>query len=253
MAGWRKRFSRRKVPIVAWCFNVGALHSGVKGLLASAGLQSIDQFVVHSRRECETVSRWLKIPEARFQFAPLQRAPIPVLEQEQIENPFVLAMGSANRDYRTFLDAVERIGIRTILVAGHHAMSGLTLPPNVELQSSLDLETCYRLAQRARVSVVPLLDHATAAGQRTIVDAMRMTRPVIATRCLGSEDYIDHGKTGMLVEPYSVDDLASKIDQLWHDKNLRDSLATAAGCYAEEHFSDEVAGINLGNVLDQFA
>jgi glycosyltransferase involved in cell wall biosynthesis len=251
MAGWRKRFSRRDAPLVAWCFNVGALYPGVKRSLARFAAQKIDRFIVHSRRECENISRWLNIPESRFHFIPLQRAQIPITEQEQLDDPFVLAMGSAHRDYQTFFDAVARIGVRTIVVAGRHALSGLPLPPNVELQSSLSPDECHRLAQKARVNVVPLTDHDTAAGQVTIVEAMRMSRPVIASRCVGSEDYIDHGKTGMLVQPYSVDDLASTINELWHDNNLRDSLAREAGRYAADNFSDEVTGMRLGNILDQ--
>jgi glycosyltransferase involved in cell wall biosynthesis len=252
MVGWRKRSSRRQVPVVAWCFNVGALYSGVKGLLARAGLHCVDQFVVHSRRECGSVSRWLKIPESRFQFAPLQRAPIAIVEREETDDPFLLAMGSANRDYGTLFEAVGRIGVRTIVVASPLSLKGLVIPPNVQALSSLSAEECHRLAQRARLSIVPLMDHATAAGQVTIVEAMRMARPVVATRCAGSEDYIDHGRTGMLVSPYSVDDLTNKINELWHEKTLRDSLAGEAGRYAEEHFSDEAAGTRLGNILDQF-
>lgn len=233
-------------------FQYRRLYSGAKQVFARYVLGKIDRFVVHSRRECETVSRWLKIPESRFAFIPLQRAAIPIVEREQIDDPFILSMGSANRDYRTFFDAVEKLGIRTIIVAGQHSIRGLAIPSNVELQSALTPLQCHRLAQQARVNVVPLVDHVTAAGQVTIVEAMRMYRPVIATRCPGSEDYIDHRKTGILVQPYAVDELANEINQLWHDKPLRDSLAAEAGRYAEEHFSDEVAGINLGSILDQF-
>jgi glycosyltransferase involved in cell wall biosynthesis len=251
MAGWRKRFSRRQVPVVAWSFNVGGLYGGVKQSLARFAAHKIDRFIVHSRRECETISRWLNIPASRLQFVPLQRAPIPITEQEQLDDPFVLAMGSANRDYQTFFDAVARIGVRTIVVTARHSLNGLTTPSNVELQSSLSPEECHLLAQKARINVVPLIDHHTAAGQVTIVEAMRMFRPVIASRCVGSEDYIDHGKTGMLVQPYSVDELASTINQLWHDKELRDSLAREAGRYAQDELSDEVTGSRLGSILDQ--
>ena len=225
---------------------------GRKHVLARSVHATIDRFVVHSRRECETVSRWLNISESRFTFIPLHRSVIPIVAQEEVDNPFILSMGSANRDYRTFFAAVEKIGLRTIVVAGRHSINGLTIPSNVELLSSLSPKECHRLAQQARVNVVPLIDHVTAAGQITIIEAMRMYRPVIATRCPGSEDYIDHRKTGILVRPFAIDDLANEINQLWHDKPSRDSLATEAGRYAEEHFSDEVAGLNLKTILDQF-
>jgi glycosyltransferase involved in cell wall biosynthesis len=252
MVGLQKRLFRRKSPIVAYCFNLGNFYPGLKRLMAHLSLQEIDQFVVHSRRECETVSHWLKLPQSRFTFIPLQRSPIPVLASEEIDRPFILAMGSANRDYPTFLEAIEKLGLRTIIVTAQHAIQDLKIPAHVEVRSGLTAEECHRLAQQARINVIPLVDHETGAGQVTIVEAMRMSRPVIATRCVGSEDYIQQAKTGLLVQPYSVSDLVSTISQLWSDETFRNSLAKAAGEYAEEHFSDEVAGISLGKILDQF-
>lgn len=253
IVGLHKRFSRRNSPVITWCFNVGALYPGVKQRSANFALQGVDKFIVHSRRESETVSSWLNLPESRFEFIPLQRASIPVLASEDFEKPFVLSMGSANRDYQTFFNAVEKLRIRTVIVASQYALKGLNVPSNVEVLSGLTPEECHCLSQKARVNVVPLIEHHTAAGQVTIVEAIRMSGPVIATRCVGSEDYIHNGMTSLLVRPYSVNELADAIGQLWSDDRLRDSVAREAGKYASEHFSDEVAGINLGKILDQFS
>lgn len=252
MVGLRKRLSRKNVPVIAWCFNLGALYSNLKQALSRSALKDVDQFVVHSRRECETLSAWLEMPQENFEFVPLQRSQIPVLETEDIENPFILAMESANRDYQTFFDAVERLGIRTVVVAGQHALNHLRIPANVEILSGLTPEKCYRLAQKARLNVIPLQDTATAAGQVTLVENMRMSRPVIATRCVGTEDYIQHGKTGLLVKPCSSGALVDSIAQLWSDSVFRNALAKQAGIYAEAHFSDEFAGSRLGKILDKF-
>jgi glycosyltransferase involved in cell wall biosynthesis len=253
MVGLNKRLSAKKdTPVVAWSFNVGHLYPGMKQVVASATLQEIDRFVVHSRRECETVSRWLNLPEERFEFVPFQRAEIPIHAAEDQEDPFVLAMGSANRDYHTFFEAVKKLGVRAVVVAGQHALKGLSVPSNVEVRSNLSPDECHRLAQRARVNVVPLINHETAAGQVTIVEGMRMNRAVVATRCMGSEDYIDSGNTGLLVKPHSAEELVDAMGQLWSDEQLRNSLAKRAGQYAEQHFSDEGVGVNLKRILDQF-
>jgi glycosyltransferase involved in cell wall biosynthesis len=75
---------------------------------------------------------------------------------------------------------------------------------------------------------------------------------VIATRCVGTEDYIQHGKTGFLVKPYSPGALVDSIGQLWSDAGFRNGLAKQAGIYAKAHFSDEIAGSRLARILDQF-
>ena len=253
MVSLRQRFTPKRCPVVAWCFNVGACYPGLKRELARTALKSIDRFVVHSRRERENYSQWLGLPLERFVFVPLQRAEIPVIHQEETTHPFILAMGSAHRDYPTLLEAVSRLGLRTIIVAGKHALAGLTVPPQVELLSGLTPDQCYRLAQSARVNIVPLVDHKTAAGQVTVVEAMRMSRALVATRCIGTEDYIKDGETGLLVKPGSVDDLTQAINMLWNDQELRSRLGGEAGRYSAEHFSDQVAGAALGRILDAVA
>lgn len=252
MVGIRKRFSRKDVPIIAWCFNLGALYPGLKQTLSRFALKEVDKFVVHSRRECETLSDWLRMPREKFEFVPLQRGVIPVLETEDIENPFILAMGSANRDYQTFFDAVEPLGIPTVVVAGQHAINHLKIPDNVKILSGLTTEECYRLAQKARLNVIPLKDTATGAGQVTLIENMRMSRPVVATRCVGTEDYVQHGTTGLLVAPYSASSLADSIAQVWADSSFRNRLAKEASTYAAANFSDEIVGSRLGKILDQF-
>ena len=252
MAGVHQRFGLRRKPVVAWCFNVGHLPGGLKGAAARAALHRVDRFVVHSRAEVIRYAEWLDLPPERFQFVPLQRAAITVEEREDEEHPFVLSMGSARRDYATLFEAVRRTGYRTFVIAAPHAVEGLAVPDNVEIRRGLTARECQTMAQRARVNVVPVLNDETASGQVTILEAMRMRRAVVATRCIGSEDYVADGTTGLLVAPGNVDALHDAIQRLWEDPSLRDRLGRAAGRFAEEHCSDEAAGAALGRLLDAF-
>jgi Glycosyl transferases group 1 len=249
--GFHQRMAFRRKPVVAWCFNMGALYGGLRGLTARAVLSRVDRFVVHSRAEVSRYARWLQLPLNRFRFVHLQRAPIPIEETEDERHPFVLAMGSARRDYGTFFEAVRNTGFPTIVVAARHALGGLTVPDNVEVRSSLSVHECHRLAQRARVNVVPVLNQETASGQVTLLEAMRMGRAVVATRCIGSEDYIEDGVTGLLVEPRSVESLGRAIERLWSDAGLRARLARDAERFVIKHCSDEAAGESLGRILDE--
>lgn len=249
--GLLKRFSRKDKPIVAWCFNLGACYPGWRQWFSKMALNTIDTFIVHSRAEILNYSKWLGISPDRFKFVPLQTGVIDVLENENVENPFLLSMGTARRDYPVLLRAVEKLGIRTILVAGRHALAGIHVPAHVEVRSGLSRQECLLLAQQARINVVPISNIETASGQVTIVEAMRMGRPVIATRSIGSEDYIEHGKTGFLVEHGNVCEMTASIKLLWNDLELRNFIANNAKQYAQLLFSDTAAGVALGKVLDK--
>jgi glycosyltransferase involved in cell wall biosynthesis len=241
----------RRKALVAWCFNMGAMYGGLKGMTARTMLSRVDRFVVHSRAEVSRYAQWLQLPADRFRFVHLQRAPIPIEETEDERHPFVLAMGSARRDYATFFEAVRNTGFPTIVVAARYALAGLAIPDNVDVRSSLTARDCHRLAQRARVNVVPVLNQETASGQVTLLEAMRMRRAVVATHCTGSEDYIEDGVTGLLVEPREVESLRRAIERLWSDAALRARLAGEAERFVVKHCSDEAAGESLGRILNE--
>jgi hypothetical protein len=249
----QRRLRGGRQPIIAWSFNLGRFPSGIKGSLAAMLLRSIDRFVVHSRGEIALLRDWLRIDERRIHFVPLQRAAIPILSTEEQDAPFAVAMGSANRDYATLFEACRRSGLPVSVVAAPHALPPGAPPPNVQLLTDLDPQACLTLAQRARFSVVPLADVAAASGQITIVEAMRMGRPLIATDTIGTRDYLVDGETGLLVPPHNAAQLAAAMERLWHDSDLRAQVGGAARRFAEANLSDEVATAALKRLLDEFA
>jgi glycosyltransferase involved in cell wall biosynthesis len=241
----------RKKPLVAWCFNVGQKPIWPNALMAQMFLRYVDRFVVHSRGEIDTLNRWFGIPKDKIAFVPLQRAPIVLTHREEVETPFVVSMGSANRDYVTLIEAIRGLPVRLVLVASPRSVVDIDIPSNVEVANGLTAEDCRVLAQRARINIVPLADVETASGQVTIVEALRMGRPLVATRGVGSVDYIVDGQNAVLVEARDIAGLRGAIDRLWNDGALREDLSRNALAYAQAHLSDETAATKLAALLDE--
>jgi glycosyltransferase involved in cell wall biosynthesis len=101
--------------------------------------------------------------------------------------------------------------------------------------------------------VVPLRDVAAASGQVTVIEAMRMGRAVLATRSIGTEDYVYDGENGLLVEAGNPVLLADRMQQLWETESLRNRLASAAYQFADSHLSDEAAADALVRILREAA
>lgn len=252
-SGLLQRVAGRRKPVVAWCFNLGALYEGARGALARAALARVDRFVVHASAEVNRYAEWLRLPRERFTFVHLQRPRIAIDANEDRVAPFVLSMGSARRDYATLFAAVGALKIRVVVVAAPWAVHGLDIPANVELRSGLSAVECLELARQARVNVVPVANQETASGQVTITEAMQMGRAIVATRCIGSEDYLQDGHTGLLVTPGAIEELRSAIERLWESRDLRERLGRNAASFFEENCSDQVAGRRLAAVLDEVA
>jgi glycosyltransferase involved in cell wall biosynthesis/predicted ATP-grasp superfamily ATP-dependent carboligase len=71
----------------------------------------------------------------------------------------------------------------------------------------------------------------------SIVEAMAMGLPVIATRCGGPEEILEDGVTGLLVENASASAVADAIERLRTDSEERQRLGEAARVAARERFS----------------
>jgi glycosyltransferase involved in cell wall biosynthesis len=239
-------------PLVAWAFNVGRAYGGIQQRLASRAMRRFSRIVVSSRREIEIYSDWLDLPFDRFVFSPFQRPAIPRVAIPDRTNPFVISIGSARRDYRTFCAAMAKLGYPGLIVAAPHALDGIHIPANVRvIPGGLDFDRCREFAQRALVNAIPLCDDQTPCGTVTVVEAMRMGCSIVATRCVGTEDYIVHGQSGFLVEPHDVNGMAGYIRQLWESEEDRMAVSACAARYAEENYSDEAAGRRLSGILTQ--
>jgi glycosyltransferase involved in cell wall biosynthesis len=237
--------------LVAWNFNLGSLSPGWKQLLARRILHRVDRFVVHARGEIGNYAQWLGIEETKFSFVPLQRGKIPKLKPSRISAPYIVSMGSANRDYKTLIDAVLGTGIKTVIISKKSQIDSLPEHPDLVKLSDLSWEECDGILNCATLNVVPIASSQTASGQVSFTTSLRMGLPTIVTRCVGSVDYIQDGQTGLLVPPRDAAALRRAIESIWLNEALRQRIGSAGRLHAEEHFSDEAAGRHFAEVLDE--
>lgn len=243
----RLRFSR--VPVIAHNFNIGILAPGLRQRIARFSAAAIDHFIVHAPSEVAPYAEYLGVPEDRVHFVPLHRPDFGIPRAEDTERPYVLAMGSAQRDYPTMIDALEPLAPRTIIVTREDIIATLPQHDWIEYRHGLSFEECLHLLARARLSVTPVSNMKTASGQVTFINAMRMGVPLVATRCPGTEGYVADGETGYLTEPFDAADMREKIERLWRDADLRDRMAARSKVVADETFSVKAAARQLEELL----
>jgi glycosyltransferase involved in cell wall biosynthesis len=143
---------------------------------------------------------------------------------------FVLSAGRTFRDYRTLLQGFQKIGVPLRIVASPQNI-------NIGLRDKLDHITIdydmlppvlMKLMARAFAVVVPLEPRKISVGQSVLVYAMTLGKPVIATRVNGTEDCIEHMKTGILVPPQDPCVIEEAVRLLLNDEPLRQQLGRAA-------------------------
>jgi glycosyltransferase involved in cell wall biosynthesis len=143
------------------------------------------------------------------------------------DGQYILAIGQEQRDYGTLIEAIEGTGIELIIVASSPWSSfnlEIAKKPNVTLVNKIPYTELRDLYSGARVIVVPLFENNYGAGLNTMLESMAMAKPLIISKTLGINNYIQHEETGLYVTPDQCDELRDQILVLWDDAGRRKRL-----------------------------
>ncbi|TWU56881.1 D-inositol-3-phosphate glycosyltransferase [Rubripirellula tenax] len=243
----------KRGPTVAWDFNLGSTPGGIRQFLARMMLKKTDVFVVNSTHERHVYSKWLNLPIERFYFCHYQKPRIDLGERVPADPPYIAAVGSACRDYRTLAIAAEKLRIPTVIVCAPFQAEHIPKNDYVTVKTGQTAEQCHRLIQSATIHVVPLESDETCTGHVTVAEGMWLGTPIVTSNSIGLQDYVDDGNTTLGFQSGNVDQLTEKLSLLLGDRELRDRLSRAAYQFACDHYTDEVAGRHLRTVLDRAA
>lgn len=152
--------------------------------------------VLHSRYQYDLALNELDFSPDRLALLPYQVdpefwRPIPATEER-----LVASAGLEYRDYPTLFEAVAGLDARLVVGAASHWSKRRNTaletprPANVEV-NSYNYQELRELFSRAAVVAVPVDDVDFQAGITTILEAMAMGKPVIATHTYGQTDVIE--------------------------------------------------------------
>jgi glycosyltransferase involved in cell wall biosynthesis len=150
----------------------------------------------------------------------------------------ILAIGDdASRDYATLLDAATSlthpIAIRTRLIP-----PDADLPADVSILADPVPMAAYRdLIAGASIVVLPLHPSGYAGGVTALVQAMASGKAVVVSASPGIMEYVEDGKTALVVPCHDAAALRGALARLLGDETLRLKLGTAAREHALKMFS----------------
>lgn len=107
-------------------------------------------------------------------------------------------------------------------------------------------------AVTAALDVAVLPSYREAQGL-TILEAMALSRPVVASNVGGIPEMVVHERTGLLAEPHDAAGLAAGIARLLRDHQLADMLARAGHDLVHERFCVELMVRAVEHLYDEGA
>ena len=146
------------------------------------------------------------------------------------DDGYVFAGGGTERDFPTLIEALRETGIPLRIVTfGPHTLGwDEPLPPNVRIEWAMPLAEFVDRLAGARVVAVPLGAADSDFGQTTLVQALALGKPVVATRSTSVVDYVHDGDEGLLVDAHDAVGFRDAVTQLYRDAELREACARRA-------------------------
>ncbi|GAB3133837.1 hypothetical protein GCM10027289_24400 [Tsukamurella serpentis] len=174
-------------------------------------------------------------------------------EQPLPETPLTVMSAGEDRyrDHATLVRAVSAVARR---IPG----TCLELASSLPFEAPAGLVTVHterlngrirELYARAAVVAIALRPTVTGSGLTVVLEAMASGRPVVVTDNPGVSDYVQHGVTGLLVPPGDVDALATAIESLLVDQDMRVEMGRRAAAAARSRFTSELMAAHLAAVL----
>jgi glycosyltransferase involved in cell wall biosynthesis len=236
------RAGNRDVPHVAFAFNFTDIPQGHRLRAMQRVFPSIDRLVVYSQMERSLYAERFGVPIDRFCFmrwgvAPPLARPGP----RTIDKPYVAALGGEARDFATLCDAARRLpSIAFVLIVRPSSLDGIAVPDNVKVHVNLPFADAWSLVWHAEAALIPLRSEQTPNGLVTLVGGMHLGKAQVVTASAGISDYVEDGKTALLVPARDGAAFAAAIERLFDNPALRTEIGERARAFANVHCSEAV-------------
>lgn len=246
----RRLVGQKHPPLIIMAFNIRGVISHFLSV-ARFGLRSVSRVVVFTPGEVEQYQRLLSLPPEAICYQPHGwYDPMRWYDPADIRNPellarggkFILASGRSYRDYTTLARAVEGTEVNVKVSSRKFNLAQTQLPKNMEAMGWLDYRELQDYLYKSHFYVVPLQPIGFAGGDSSLLHAMSFSKAVVATRAPSTETYVQHGQTGLLVEPRDVDGMRQAILYLWRNPDEAERMGREARrCFEENHTIDKLA------------
>jgi glycosyltransferase involved in cell wall biosynthesis len=238
----RSLVGQKHPPLIIAAFNIRGVISHFLSL-ARFGLRSVSRVIVFTPFEVEQYQRLLSLaPEAICYRPHGWYDPMTWYDPEKVirsaalvqAGKFIFASGRSYRDFETLARAVEGTEVNVRVSGRSFNLAGVGLPKNMEATGWLPYRQLQDYLYNSLFYIVPLQPIAHAGGDSSLLHAMSFGKAIVATRAPSTETYIEHGVTGLLVEPQDVEGMRQAILHLWRNP----AEATRMGKESRQRFEE---------------
>ena len=162
---------------------------------------------------------------------------------------YLYSVGLSYRDFPTLMAAAKKSEKKFVLATTDAFLKGLTIPENVTVYRNTFGKAAEELMQNAAAVIFPLERIDSPAGETTLVSAMCYGKPVITTRTITTEEYIEDGKNGYLVPGQDPDAIVAAINTIFSHPDQAEEIGRRARQSALENHTMELYAKKIFNII----
>ena len=163
---------------------------------------------------------------------------------------YLYSVGLSYRDFPTLMAAANKSDKKFVLATTDAFLKGLTIPDNVTVYRNTFGKAAEELMQNAAAVIFPLERISSPAGETTLVSAMCYGKPVITTRTITTEEYIEDGINGYLVPAQDPDAIVAAIHTIFSHPDQAAEIGRRARQSALENHTMELYAKKIFNIMD---
>lgn len=226
----------------------------IEPLMMKLANRAVFRFAVHSQAEIPVFARLWGIPAEKVRACSFynKNARPGVTVPDKPRGRHIFAGGTSFRDYEPLLEAARQLPGHEFVIATNRLDNHNNIPPNVRAGLVTPAEFDHLIDTAAAV-VVPLrTDVHRITGMLTYLQAMWAKKPTIVSDTLGVREYVEDGKTGIIVSgsPESYVEAVHWVFDPANDGRIR-QMCEQAHNTVREQFTIESHVKQLLSIMDE--
>lgn len=200
--------------------------------------QSVDRLYYFSQNQGPVLADLLQLGSDRLRYLPFGVDDETFTPVADVDDGYIFVVGrDSGRDWPTLFSALEAIDIPVKLCCRPRDIAGLRVPSTVEVLGYVERDVYRDLLGRARTVAVTTKPLLYPSGQSVLLEAMAMARAVVVTGTPALADYVEDGRTALVVPPGDAQALRDRLLEVASDDSLRARVGRNAREAVERSFS----------------
>jgi glycosyltransferase involved in cell wall biosynthesis len=164
-------------------------------------------------------------------------------------NSYLYSVGLSYRDFPTLMEVAKKSSKKFVVATTDAFLKDSTIPENVTVYRNSFGKAADELMEQSAAVILTLDRTSSPAAEATLINAMCYGKPVIVTRTITIQEYIEDGKNGFLVPWKDSDAIVDAINIIFSHPDKAEKIGRRARQSVLENHSMDLYANKVAHVI----